>query len=126
MKRKQYSTVRDEEHVISRANGRQSVEQIVLDSPAAKVLAGTVLGKRTAGGKYTPLDLGAGDGSQVPAAVLAPTVYPTDPVADVRTGADVRGAEMNGHKLVWPAGISAAQKAAAEATLADAGVIVRY
>lgn len=126
MKRKTYTSIRAEEHVISEANGRQSREQIVLSSPAARIQAGTVLAKIAATGEYTPFTVGGAGGVGTPAAILAPNEDPKDPVADIRTSAHVRDCEVNGHKLVWPAGITPAEKAAAEATLADAGVLVRY
>lgn len=126
MKQKTFTSVRDEEHVISEANGRMSREQIVLSAPSATILAGTVLGKLTATGEYVPLDVDAVTGAEEPAAILAPTEEPKSPVADIRTSAHVRDCEVNGHKLVWPAGITGPEKAAAEATLADAGVLVRY
>lgn len=126
MKQKTFTSVRAEEHVISEAEGRRSREQIILAAPADRILAGTVLGKITVGGKYAPLDLAAVDGTETPAAIQMVTEDPTDPAADIRSGAHVRDCEMNGHKLAWPAGITDNEKAAAEATLADAGVIVRY
>lgn len=78
------------------------------------------------GGEYVPLDPAAVNGAEIPAAVLAVTEIVLDPVADIRTSAHVRDCELNGWKLAWPVGISAGDKAAAEATLAEAGVIVRY
>jgi hypothetical protein len=121
-----FTSVRAEEHVISEANGRQSREQIVLDVPAANVLAGTVLGKVTASGQYRPLDLEALTGEEVAAAIQCVTEVALDPAADIRTSAHVRDAEMNGWKLIWPDGITDNEKAAAEAELAEAGILVRY
>ena len=126
MKQKTFTSVRAEEHVISEANGRMSREQIVLSSPAARILAGTVLAKLTSTGEYVPFAVGGADGAGTPAAILAPTEDPTDPVADVRTSAHVRDCEINGHKIVWPDAITDNEKATAEATLAEAGVLIRY
>jgi len=221
---KTFTSIRDEEHVISEAQGRRSREQILLDAPAERILAGTVLGKITRGaaaaivaapaagntgtgtfaalptadanvdpgvyrviideeaanagdfrverpdgtldgrgtvgvayngrvnftlndggvdfdvddsftitvgyaegnGRYKPLDPAATDGSQVAAALLAPTEDPTDPVGHVRTSAHVRDCEVNGHKIFWPDGITSDQQATAEAQLAEQGVLVRY
>jgi hypothetical protein len=125
-KTKTFTSVRAEEHIISEANGRLSREQIVLDAPAADVLAGTVLGKVTASGQYRALNLAVATGEEAAAAILNATEIALDPAADIRSGAIVRDAEVNGHKLVWPAGITDNEKAAAEAELAAAGVIVRY
>lgn len=125
-KTKTFTSVRAEEHVISEANGRSSREQILLDALAVRRVAGTVLGKVTATGRYKILAPAAVDGTEVAAAILAPTEDPTDPVGHVRTSAHVRDCEVNGRKLAWPAGITNPQKAAAEAALATAGVLVRY
>lgn len=125
-KRKEFSTVRAEEHVISEGNGRRSREQILLDAPAARILAGTVLAKLAANGRYKPYVVGGAGGLGVPAAILAPTEDPSDPVGHIRTSAHVRECEINGHKIFWPAGITDVQKAAAEALLAEQGILVRY
>lgn len=121
-----FTSVRAEEHIISEANGRLSREQIVLDAPAADVDAGTVLGKVTASGQYRPLDLTAATGEEAAAAILNAKEIALDPAADIRSGALVRDCEVNGHKLIWPDGITDNEKAAAEAELATAGIIVRY
>lgn len=125
-KKKTFTSIRDEEHVISELPGRQSREQILLDALAERYNAGTVLGKITANGRYKIFDPGAGDGTELPAAVLAPTEDPLEPVGHVRTSAHVRGTEVNGHKIFWIEGITPEEKAAAEAVLAEAGVLVRY
>lgn len=125
-RKKTFTSVRDEEHVISEANGRQSREQILLDAPAARIQAGTVLAKIAANGRYAPFVVGGAGGLGVAAAILAPTEDPTDPVGHIRTSAHVRDCEVNGHKIFWPDGTDAAEKAAAEAQLAAAGILVRY
>ena len=127
MPRKEFSTVRDEEHVISRANGRQSVEQILVDSGVigAGLSAGTILKKDGAlGGRYRPY--AAADGAAGPFAILGPNLRPSDPIRHERTAADVRDGEHNGHKLFFPAGITAGEKAVLEAALATQGLLVRY
>jgi hypothetical protein len=121
-----FSSVRAEEHVISEANGRQSREQIVLSSPGADILAGTVLGKITATGEYVPLAIGAATGAETAAAIQCVTEIALSPVGDIRTSAHVRDCEVNGWKLQWPAGILDADKATAEAELAENGILVRY
>ena len=126
-KTKSYTTVRDEEYVISEANGRSSREQALIDqSLAAKLEPGTVLGKITATGKYLPLNPGAADGTEVAAAFSNHRVEVMDPAEDIRTSIMVRDIEANGNKIFWPAGITDAQKKSAEAQLAAQGMIVRY
>ncbi len=77
---------------------------------------GMVLGKITTGGKYVQLDPAASDGSQDAAGILVGDV--TAPSgADAPGVAIVREANVNSGALVWPAGITAPQKAAALAEL---------
>lgn len=111
--------------IIEEANGMISREQILLYRGVA-VKPGTVLGKITASGLYKPLDLAATDGSQNAAGIL---VHGRDALAGAdtrRAPAIVRHADANGHKLVWPAGITVNQRKAAEAQLAALSVLVRY
>lgn len=88
------------------------------------LVIGTVLGHATADGKLSALDPAANDGTETAAAVLATDTDATlidrdDAVAIVRHAIVARGA------LIWPAGITAPQKAAAEAQLAALGILVR-
>lgn len=90
----------------------------------ADLVMGQVLGKVTASGKFIKLAPAAADGSQIAAAVLV------DPAA--AAGADVagavviaRGAVVDTDKLVWPAGITAPQKATALGQLQTAGIVAR-
>lgn len=85
---------------------------------------GAVLGRKTADGKLHALDPAASDGTEVAAAVLATDTDATlidrdDAVVILRHAIVARGA------LVWPAGITAPQKAAAEAQLVALGILVR-
>lgn len=85
---------------------------------------GTVLGRATADGKLSALDPAATDGTETAAAVLATDTDATlidrdDAIAIVRHAIVARGA------LTWPAGITAPQKAAAEAQLVALGILVR-
>lgn len=74
-------------------------------------------------GNYVPLDLDAGDGSDVAAAI---PLYGADATsAAAAVSAIVREAEVNLNLLTWPSGITADQKAAALASLAAAGVLAR-
>lgn len=74
-------------------------------------------------GKYTALDVDAIDGTYHAAAVLADNVDASS--ADTSAPLKVRGVVLDADFLVWPAGISAGQKAAALANLAAQGVLVR-
>ena len=85
---------------------------------------GAVVGRVTATGKLKALDPAAGDGSDVAVGVLALAVDATlidreDAILIARHAIVARGA------LVWPAGITAAQKAAAIAQLVARGILVR-
>lgn len=64
------------------------------------------------------------DGAEKPSAIA---IYPVTTGADetAKIAALVRDAEVNGNVLSWPAGITDAQKEAAIAELATAGIIVR-
>jgi len=113
---------RDTAVLLSEANGALSRE--VVPIAAGQTLeAGTVLGKVTSSGEYVQLDPAATDGSQTAAAVL---------LYAVETGANpgkatviVRLAEVSAAALVWPAGITAAQKDSAVGQLAGAYIIAR-
>lgn len=82
---------------------------------------GTVLGRVTASGKYVPLAPTAIDGSQTAAAVLAEDLV--ESVADQEGVTIRRGAVLNAAALVWPAGATTNQKAAALAQLEALGIV---
>jgi hypothetical protein len=85
---------------------------------------GTVLGKKTADGKLYALNPSAADGTQNAIGVLA-----TDTDATLIDRDDAitvaRHAIVARNALIWPAGTTAPQKAAAEAQLAALGILVR-
>lgn len=111
-------------YLVSEAAGMyRSREQGVIASGSGVLKPGAVLGKVTAGGKYTPLTPGASDGSQTAAAILWEGCDATD--ADVRRTVTVRDCEVHADVLVFPAGTTDNQKTAALASLAAAGVIGR-
>lgn len=85
---------------------------------------GTVLGRKTADGKLYALAPAATDGTEVASAVLA---VDTDATLIDRDDAVVvaRHAIVARRALIWPAGITAPQKAAAEAQLVALGILVR-
>ncbi|TCS71987.1 bacteriophage lambda head decoration protein D [Sulfuritortus calidifontis] len=85
---------------------------------------GAVVGRMAATGKLKALDPSAADGTEVAAGVLGNAVDATlidreDAILIARHAIVARGA------LVWPAGITAAQKAAAIAQLEARGILVR-
>ncbi|MFA7239377.1 MAG: head decoration protein [Sulfuricellaceae bacterium] len=88
-----------------------------------KLGLGAVLGKISADDAYTEFDPTAGDGSQIAAAVLLkPTSTGT---AAVKTVALKRHSVVSRQALVWKAGVTAPEKAAAEAALTALGIVVR-
>lgn len=92
---------------------------------AAQNLAlGTVVGRDTATAKLKAFDPGASDGSEIAIGVLGNDVDATlidhdDAILIARHAIVARGA------LIWPTGITPAQKASAEAHLTFLGVLVR-
>jgi len=85
---------------------------------------GTVLGRTTTDAKLHALNLAASDGSEVAAGVLGADVDATlidreDALLIARHAIVAQGA------LLWPAGITAPQKAAAIAQLSALGILVR-
>lgn len=87
------------------------------------LLSGTVLGKITASGKFTQLNTSATDGSQNAVSILRGDVDATS--ADMDCVVVSRIAEVIDSKLIYPAGISGANKTAAIAALATSFIIVR-
>lgn len=87
------------------------------------LVAGTVLGKITASGKYTAWTTGAADGSEVAAAVLLEAVNAT--AADKAGVAIARHAIVAAGNLVYAGSPNDAQKTAARASLEAAGIVSR-
>lgn len=91
---------------------------------AGQTLAlGTVLGRETASGKLRALTPAATNGSQTAVAVLARSADAD--LIDVEALIVARHAIVARSALVWPAGITAAQRAAAEAGLSALGILIR-
>ena len=93
-------------------------------SAGQKLALGTVVGRDTTSTKLKAFDPDATDGSEIAIGVLAGDVDATlidrdDALVIARHAIVARGA------LVWPTGITAAQKAAAIAQLTFLGVLVR-
>jgi len=88
------------------------------------MLLGTVVGIETATTKVVQLDPAANDGSEIAAGVLTADV---DAAAADRTDGIVvsRHAIVADHALIWPVGITPAQKAAAKLQLKALGILVR-
>ncbi len=85
---------------------------------------GTVLGMKTADGKLYALAPNVTDGTETAVGVLATDTDATlidrdDAIVIARHAIVARGA------LIWPAGITAPQKAAVEAQLIALGILVR-
>ena len=100
-------------------------EAVTIATGAAQDLkSGTVLGRITASGKYVLHDNAAADGSQNAAAVLCFDVNATE--ADQPAVAIVRGpAVVSNLALIFKAGISGPNRAAAITALAAAGIVAR-
>lgn len=85
---------------------------------------GTVLGRVDANGKVKALDPAATDGTQIATAVLLQSVDAT--TGDKSSGIAVtRQSIVAHHALVWPAVITAEEKATATAQLEAVGILVR-
>ncbi len=110
------------EFILSEANGARSRENVTV-AQGHTMQPGTVLGVVAASGEYVPLDPSATDGSETAAGVLYDAVDSTG--GAVTAVAVVRDAELKENYLVWPAGITDAQKAAALAQLRALGMIAR-
>lgn len=106
---------------VHRGWSRQTL--VVGDQAGAAVPFATVLGKVTASGVYVPLAPAAEDGSQNAAAILLDDLPAVSD--DTRAAALRRGAVVNPAALVWPAGITGAQKSAALALLEVNGIIAQ-
>lgn len=110
------------EFVHSEANGHRSREVVTIVS-GQSVVAGEVLGKVTASGKYATHDQDASDGSEAAAAIAFDAVDAS--AADVEGVVVIRDAEVNGTRLTWESDIEAAEIVTATAELAALGVIIR-
>ena len=90
---------------------------------SANLTLGTVLGRVTASGKYVILAPAASDGSQTAAAVLLGDAAAAS--ADAKGLILARHGIVADHALVWPGGITNAQKTAAIGQLEAKGILVR-
>lgn len=114
--------LRREEHLEWEVHPQFSREKRII--AGGKYGQATVLGEVTASGKLTQLNPAANDGSEVAVAVL----YRDCDAAggDVECTVNDGQTIYRGQHLVWPAGITEAQKTAAIKQLAARGQKVRY
>ena len=89
------------EFLVTEGNGQISRDQIVLVSGAGALIAGRVLGRITASGKFKAYDNTASDGSEVAAGVLAYNADATS--ADAPAVMIGRLAEVKAAGLGWGA-----------------------
>lgn len=83
-----------------------SREEVIVVSGAGKLVSGTVLGKITASGKYTPVTVAAADGSQNAAGILLDPVDAS--AADVSAVIIARDAIVVQQGLVYGADVNTA------------------
>jgi hypothetical protein len=110
------------EFIISEANGHRSREVVTIDN-GADLVAGTVLGKITVGGKYIAADQDAGDGSDAAVAILYADAAAAS--AEVQAVVIVRDAEVNRDELTFHANNDAGEITELIGDLATVGIIVR-
>lgn len=109
--------------IVSEANGELSREQVTFRQRASSTYkAGTVVGKRD-DGKYEQLEVGSSEGNNTAVGVLLAEV---DATAGDKKGVIIeRLAEVRDRDLIWPAGISSANKAIAITALLTRNIKVR-
>ena len=93
-------------------------------APGQVLALGALIGIVTSTGKAKAVDPSATDGCQFAAGVLLQAVDASDP-APVTGIVVVRHAIVADHALVWPTGITAAEKRAFLQQLQNLGVLVR-
>lgn len=99
-------------------------DTVTIASGAGKLEAGTVLGKLSSGGKYTPLSPGASNGSQTAAGILWASV---DATSEDATGVILlRGpAIVNRSEVLFASTATEAQVTSASTALAALGILLR-
>lgn len=108
--------------LVSEANGmyRSRDEGTVAAGAAPGLLAGTIVGRLTAGGNYVAYAPAAETGAEEIAGILFEAA-----VGTVKRTIVVRDCEVNGAHLVYQSGANDAAKATANAALKALGIIVR-
>ena len=109
------------EFLLSEANGQRSREEVTL-AANQDLEAGTVLSEN--GGEYFILAPGAADGTEVAEAILYGAADTTDGTT-AQVSIIARDAEVADADLVYPTGITAAQKTTAIDNLAAEDIFVR-
>lgn len=110
-------------YLISEANGYRSRDVGIIKSGSGVLLAGAVLGQVTATKKYAPYNPAANDGTQTACAILFEGCDATS--ADSERVLTRRDAEVVSALLVYSAGMSDANKAAALSSLETRGIVGR-
>ena len=110
------------DYIKTEGNGSISRAEVVF-AQSGVIEPGTVLGQVTATKKYAVLDVAETDGSQVAVAVNYARIDATN--GDVAGVISARDSELKKDQLIWPAGITEPQKAAAIAQLEVKHLIVR-
>ena len=114
-------------HILSEGNGNISSEIVTIISGAGALVAGTVLGKITASGKYTPSPESSTvgiEGAETATCILA---YATDAsAADVEAVVTMRLAEVKSQQLTFHSTVDNSAKITAKHNqLATLNIIVR-
>lgn len=111
------------EFIVSEGNSTISRDVGVIKGGSGRLEAGAVLGQITADKTFVPIDPDANNGSQTAVAVLyAPVNASTEPV---RATVMARLCEVAIDALVWPDGMTEAEKMVALAQLADRFILAR-
>ena len=96
---------------------------VTIADGATDFAAGDTFTITVVAGDYEQLDPAEDDGAQIAVAILYAAVDAT--AADKACAVVVRDAVVNQHELIWPAGITADQKAAAITQLNSRGIFLR-
>ena len=118
-----FSYKTDSDVVKDEGKNRFSRDEDVLASGSGVVACGTVLGRVTASSKFKPLAPGASDGTQIAAAIILQRADATS--ADKIVVNLKRRAQVVLQSLVWPEGVTDAQKSTALAQLEALGIVAR-
>jgi len=110
------------EFILAEANGTISREEVTIVS-GQDLVAGTVVGKITASGKYTAYDDDNADGSQAAAGILYDAVDAS--AADAKGVIIARHAEVATDLLTWAGTNDAGDITAGKADLAALDIILR-
>lgn len=119
---------RNAEFIQSEANGYRSRDEVIVTVPAnTTIQPGRIMGKITATGKFVPqVAAGTDNGTREPAAILyAAVTNATASPADVKGVVVQRDAEVKAKDIIYDPAANGAAVIAANAALAEFGIIVR-